>query len=150
MTTRIAAVVLSAGLLSAAGCGSPVADVSGTVTVGGKPISTGKVAFLCEGGTKPVLTADIKDGRYAVSGVPGGRVTVTVAGGGYRFDPVPGMPKGLGAAGAAGDGPAAVPAAAGKNPPVAVPPRYGDPAQSGLSFTVERNGALEHNLDLQP
>ena len=67
-----------AGLLLAAGCSAPVADVSGTVTVGGRPVPSGKVAFICDGGTKPVLSVDIKDGRYTVTGVPAGKVTITV------------------------------------------------------------------------
>ena len=131
-------------LLLAAGCGKPVAYVSGNVTIDGKPVPSGKVAFICEGGTKPVLTSDIKEGRYAVSGVPGGKVTITVTVGSFRFDPVPGMPKDLMKSSTAernGAGP-------DKVPTVEVPKRYGNSIQSGLTLTVERSGHIDRNLEL--
>lgn len=148
-TSRRLAGLLGLGFLLVGGCSPPVADVSGAVTVGGKPVPSGKVAFICDGGNKPVLTVDVKDGRYAVTGVPAGKVTITVAGGSYRFDPVPGMPKDLMKASPGGEGPGALPAVT-KGAAVEVPKRYGDANQSGLTLTVDRSGPIEHNLELSP
>jgi hypothetical protein len=53
-----------------------VGSVEGKITLNGKPIEKGKVAFHPEKG-KPV-EADIKDGDYAAKGVPVGTVRITV------------------------------------------------------------------------
>lgn len=136
------------GLLT--GCSGSEADVSGKVTIDGKPIPSGKIVFLCEGGAKPVLTADIRDGRYSFEKVPAGKVVITVSAATYRFDAVPNMPKGMKAGDSpSGEGPGAPPAPT-KGPPIVVPPRYGDPAKSDLSFVVSGSGKVEHDVQLTP
>jgi hypothetical protein len=58
------------------GCGGK-GNVSGTVTLDGKPLPAGKISFLPNKG--PAVTAEIKDGKYSAKGVPAGNAKVTVA-----------------------------------------------------------------------
>jgi hypothetical protein len=70
---------------AATGCGGaaskgpsyPSARLEGSVTVDGKPIEEGVMQFLPPPNSPaPVLQAEIKNGRYVVSGVPLGKVGV--------------------------------------------------------------------------
>jgi hypothetical protein len=63
-------------LLAAMGCGGGKGDVSGTVTLDGKPLPAGKIAFLASKGA--AVSADIQNGQYTVAKVPTGNVKVTV------------------------------------------------------------------------
>lgn len=68
---------LSVLLWAAIGCGSGgKGKVSGTVTLDGKPLPVGKIAFTPSKGTG--TTGEIKDGQYSVDRVPVGDVKVTV------------------------------------------------------------------------
>jgi hypothetical protein len=61
---------LALGLLSGLGglgCGSPLAEVSGTVKLDGQPVPEGSIQFIpVEGTTGPSAGAAIKDGRYHI------------------------------------------------------------------------------------
>jgi hypothetical protein len=71
--------------LTAAGCGRPVGDVSGTVTYKGTPVVMGSVVFVGSDGVPH--TGQIEpDGTYAVSDVPAGTVKIAVV------SPDPGRP----------------------------------------------------------
>ena len=82
---RIAATGWSAGALALAalwlalpGCGGGggKAKVTGTVTLDGKPLPAGTIAFIPEKG--PAVAASIRDGVYTAAAVPIGDVKVTV------------------------------------------------------------------------
>jgi hypothetical protein len=62
-------------LLLATSCGGR-GDVSGKVTLDGKPLPAGTIVF--QNGKKPAVSADIKDGGYTATGVPAGDVKVAV------------------------------------------------------------------------
>jgi len=103
---------------------------------------------VCEGGEKPVLSADIKEGTYAVGQVPSGPVKVSVETFQTKVTAVPNMPKDvLPPGGGPGGGPGGPGAAPGKYVPI--PPRYKDPLQSGLTFTVA-GGSQKQNFELAP
>ncbi len=81
--------VLACGLLLFAGCAEKDDgryDLSGVVTIDGKPIPVGEISFEPDGksGNKgPASFVPIKDGKYTVkgeSGVIGGKYTVTIIG----------------------------------------------------------------------
>ena len=116
----------AAGLLVAlSGCGGGgVGNVSGEVKYNGQPLPNGRVTFVCSGGTKPALSADITEGKYQIANVPAGPVEVTVETFNRRADPVPGGPP-----------PDPVPKGFKY---VKIPPRYASPKDSGLGFEVVR------------
>jgi hypothetical protein len=60
----------------AGGCGGGKGNVSGTVTVDGKPLPMGTIVFTSESG--PAVAAEILDGKYAAVGVPTGDVKVSL------------------------------------------------------------------------
>jgi hypothetical protein len=136
LTAALATLVL-------AGCGGK-GTVSGQVRYNGQPLPSGDVAFLSEAGDKPVLHAMIQDGQYSVSGLPAGpaQITVTTT---APAAPVK-LPPGVKQVEPAGGAPAETPAP-GKY--VHIPPRYGRPDQSGLSYPVKR-GSQTYDIDLTP
>ena len=124
MLTRIA--ILASMTAACAGCGQP-GTITGQVTFDGKALPSGRIVFLCEGGDKPVITGQIKDGRYEITSAPAGRAVVTVATYEYKVTPVPNSPVGpTGLPGEDERGGAYVP----------IPIRYGDAGQSGLSLEI--------------
>jgi hypothetical protein len=135
--------------LTVGGCSGGKGEVSGLVKFKGEPLPNGRVTFVCQTGAKEVLSDEIVNGRYTISGIPVGPVTIVVE----TFPPpaatippikIPGgMPpniKGMPEPGAAHPVP-------GKY--VAIPSRYGNLEQSGLSYTVTV-GQQEHDIPLQP
>lgn len=132
---------LMALLAGSVGCGGR-GDVSGEVRFKGQPLPAGRITFLCEEGDKPVLTSDVRDGKYAVQGAPIGAAKIAVVTYETKTTPVPNMPKD---AALSPNGAAAAPA--GKYVPI--PPRYADPEKSGLTYTIQRGGQT-HDIDLPP
>lgn len=61
---------------TAMGCGGGKGTVTGKVTVDGKPLPAGKIAFIPKSGSG--VGGEIKDGQYKVEKVPPGTVNVTV------------------------------------------------------------------------
>lgn len=76
----IAILGLVSAMLELAGCGwtPPTGSITGVVRFGGKPVGTGRITVLCEGGKKPVFFAVIANGEYSVQGAPVGAARVTV------------------------------------------------------------------------
>lgn len=58
------------------GCGGGKGNLSGTVTLDGKPLPAGNISFIPSKG--PGVSGAIQDGNYSVHGVPTGEVKVTV------------------------------------------------------------------------
>lgn len=64
-------------VLAPLGCGRSTGTVTGTVSLEGKPLPAGQISFVPASG--PAVSAPInKDGTYTASGVPTGEVKVTV------------------------------------------------------------------------
>ena len=128
MTRQVWGLVLAAGMAGLAGCGGGTADLAGTVTYKGKPVTSGTVQALQAGGK--VTAAGIgADGRYRIADAAAGAAKVGVnspdprqapAEGGGRV--MPGAPK---------------PKAAAADPTwVKLPDKYADPDTSGLTTTL--------------
>jgi hypothetical protein len=150
MTATIArrAALVAVGFLAAlaAGCGGETkSTVSGSVKLDGNPVPAGRVAFLSQEGSQQVLTAEIKNGEYTLSGVPVGKAAVTVIGAQSRVDRVPNMPANMQPPGSAGEGPSAPGPARGPN--VVIPTRYGSPESSGLVCDV-KSGETPFDINL--
>jgi hypothetical protein len=103
----------------------------------GKPLPNGIVQFYGPDG-KPAAAGDIFEGNYTAPKVPYGvnKVTVTTNAG-------PAGPGSLPPAPSAGLG-----NMPGSAAPVAIPAKYKDPEQSGLSVDV-KSGRQTYNIDLQ-
>jgi hypothetical protein len=125
--------VLVVGL---AGCGRGTTEVSGKVTYNGRPVTSGSVAFAAPDGS--CVYADIlPDGTYNASGVPVGELKIAVSSPDPRSTPSNDRggrnpPKAK----------AATPAPAGW---VALPSKYAQPDQSGLSVTTTSK-AMTHDI----
>ncbi|HEY1188293.1 MAG TPA: carboxypeptidase-like regulatory domain-containing protein [Gemmata sp.] len=137
---------LALGCLLAVGCQSRTATVSGTVTYRGQPVTGGSVVFYCS--DKQIVRGLIgPDGRYSIPNVPIGSASVVVAvqshakvPEGFRLSqqlppsaggPVPPAPTPPGAR------------------PVALPPRYALPEESGLAVTIG-DAHVTYDIDLKP
>jgi hypothetical protein len=139
---RWVGLVLLAGAV--AGCGGKSgATVSGTVSYKGKPVTSGEVVFLSPDGKATVRAPIGPDGTYTAQHVPVGPAKLGVD------NPPP----------AGNLGAAEVEKPAANDPEVqemkakashyaATPPRYADPNQSGLSYTVTA-GTQKHDIPLQ-
>lgn len=119
--------------------------MAGTVRFAGKPVATGRLTVLCEGGTKPVFFADITNGGYRVERAPVGaaRVTVQAFATPSPAAKAPTLP---------GDAPALpIPAnvpRAGK-PVSGFPERYLNPNTSGLRCDI-KPGQQTQDFELTP
>ncbi len=129
-------------LVMATGCSAPSGDLSGSVSFKGQPLPSGRISFLCDGGEKPVLTSDIKDGKYAIQKAPGGSAKVIVQTFKQTTVRVPNQPGNLAPIGDEQPKPSG-----GKY--VAIPERYSKDATSGLSVTI-KGGAQTENFELKP
>jgi len=69
--------VLFACVLAAAGCSKIGGDVSGTVTLNGKPLSSGVVVFHMDNG-KSVSAAIASDGSYILQKPQKGNATISI------------------------------------------------------------------------
>jgi len=77
-----AAALLGALALAAGGCaddGKNEVEVSGSVSIDGRPIPQGMITFLAEDGQTPTGGGPIKDGKYTAK-VPPGKKKVMVLG----------------------------------------------------------------------
>jgi hypothetical protein len=146
---RVVASLLIA-VAAVGGCAGGKGDVSGQVLFKNEPIPSGRVNLVCQTGSKEVFSAEIVKGKYTILGVPVGPVKITVETfpppsvalsppvkipGGIPPD-IKGMPE-----------PGARPPAPDKF--VAIPPRYGNLHESGLTYTVTP-GEQNHDITLQP
>ena len=112
--------ILGLPLLLLAGCGKSFeAAVDGVVTLDGKPLDTGTVAFYPLQGGPAAYSRIQPDGRYSIvtgrrGGLPVGEYAVTVVATAPPPNPKLEVPGKL-----------------------ITPPRYGQPDRSGLRFTVK-------------
>ncbi|HYH64640.1 MAG TPA: hypothetical protein VD866_08100 [Urbifossiella sp.] len=139
-------------LALATGCGGGTGSVSGTVTYkpNGKTLTSGSVMVLPSKG-EAKYGAIGPDGTYQVNDVPAGPCKVTVS----SPDPTevtsrgpPGGEAATGRPNIPGREPAAKAAKAA--PPTgwfAIPDKYGDPNNSGLSVEVKK-GVTTYNIEL--
>lgn len=115
-----------------AGCNGNSANVTGTVTLDGQPLTTGSVSFQPTT-SGPVAYGSIgPEGNYQLStgtstGLNAGEYIVTVVATEEARQPAPGEPE--------------------LPPKLLTPERYGNVEQSGLRFTVTR-GANKIDLPL--
>ncbi|HTU22560.1 MAG TPA: hypothetical protein VMG10_31265 [Gemmataceae bacterium] len=119
------------------GCGSSKggAKVSGTVKYQGKSLPSGTVTFF-DAKKNIVGSASIKDGSYAMVGVPPGKVNVSVTTPpAVTVDPAHPVPKGQ----AESSGP----------PPVPIPQQYGNPEKSGLTYDVKPGKTNDYPIELR-
>lgn len=125
-------------ILAFVGCAPPSGRVTGTILVDAKPLPSGRVTFLCDGGKRPAISGDIsKTGSYEIANIPPGRVRVAVE----TFKPDPEPPAGINPA-------TGVDSALSKTDPdayVPIPSRYASPNASGLEFVVN---AGEQTFDI--
>lgn len=132
-------------LVSAFGCGPGYGTVMGTVTYQGKPLTTGFVGMFHPDGRQASGQVQ-KDGTYTIPGAPAGSVVVIV-------DSTPPIPvriiggtakkENTDQTGEAKN--TALSSPSGQH--VAIPKKYGNPAESGLSYTV-RVGEQTHDVVL--
>lgn len=145
--TRLACSMIVGCLLAlaAAGCGSPTAVVSGTVTFKGHPLPSGTILFHgSDGRVEHGLIGS--NGVYTLTNAPPGPVRISVkshpaspTGMPSRGGPPPAAPTDL--------SPAVKEQRDGKF--VSIPARYLDPQRSGLTYTV-RPGIQTHDINLLP
>lgn len=135
------------------GCGQPRSRVHGTVRYQGKPLTGGTVVFLAsDNRTYPVKIQS--DGSYQIDALPRGHVQVSVQSGTPRIRsrPQPGA-KGVDSfAKSEAKTDDAGPKGRGKPkkaaPLKAIPRKYADPTQSGISFDLEA-AEQEYPIDLK-
>jgi hypothetical protein len=134
------AIVASMAILS--GCAKPFGSVTGTVTLGGAPLSAGVVSFLAKDGT--VVSANVDaNGTYRVDDVPVGLARVTV----YTASNLDHVAMGEVLKNQGRD-PAKFKAMPKSGPPpVAVPQKYSTPETSGLTVAVGK-GEMKYDIPL--
>jgi hypothetical protein len=152
MTTFICGLVAVPMLLSLTGCSrtTPTGSVTGAVRFAGKPVVAGRITFLCDGGSKPALFADITDGAYRIENAPVGGVRVAVQA--FASDTSDKVPTPSAAAPALPGGTPAMPLT-----PIprfgklidGFPNRYLTPKTSGLTCEI-KPGTLSQDFDLAP
>ncbi len=116
-----------------AGCGGGKSEVTGTVSYRGKPLQSGIVSFF-DKEDHIVGTSSIEEGKYTIQQVPPGAVKITVT-------TVPVFRPTADGAKPSGDNKAA------PVEDIDLPPKYGQPDQSGLTYEV-KPGKQEHAIDL--
>jgi hypothetical protein len=143
-------------LLFAAACGGGTATISGTVTYKGEPLTAGYVAFYDTNGQTASGRIEA-DGHYTVYKAPVGELKAAVFTVDLTAKPPVGFTKKKQPGGVYEEAMAkskrgsanAMTEAAQAGKFIAIPARYKDPEQSGLTFTV-KSGSQTIDLDLKP
>jgi hypothetical protein len=144
-TLRIPLVAVAILLNLNLGCGPGIGQLTGKVTVGGKPVVLGTVSAIGSDGVARYGQIQ-PDGTYKIEGIPGGEVKIVV---------VSPNPADMGNRRSAGKGEDARAAQAGDTPVspelakqwIAVPAEAGDPAKTKLKTTVGK-GTNTFNIEL--
>jgi hypothetical protein len=116
-------------LVATVGCAEQLANVSGEIKVKDKPLDNGLVTFISQGRKKRVKTSPVEKGKYSITGIPVGKVLITVTG-------TMGDPKDIDKK-------------TKKAKMTTVNAKYGAPNTSGLEYTVVA-GDQEHPITLEP
>jgi hypothetical protein len=139
----LAVLPLVAAIAWVAGCGggkSKTESVSGKVTLDGKPVS-GEITFVCSDG-KEIKSPLGTDGGYSILAPAKGEAKIGIK----SMTAAVGGGKEAGKEGASKS--AELPGMGGSSG--AVPPaKYGNPASSGLTYTV-KGGEEKHDITLSP
>jgi hypothetical protein len=126
--------LLLPALLSTIGYGAiDYSDVSGTVTLDGKPLHAGTITFF--DATNSTRSGEIKDGSFTVRKVATGKVHVAVV---AAPQPQPAPGGGIPNAPRHGESKRAAPGTGA--PSGALPARYGNHETSGLEFDIHPAG----------
>lgn len=145
--------LLTALLLAAAGCGSSSGRISGKIIYKNNPLRGGMVTFSGPGESSWAKTARIADdGSYSIDDVPKGPAQISV-------ETQTAKPNLQGRAIAARMTKGRMPPpevlehspfgqAQQANQYVAIPPKYGKPETSGLTYEV-KGGKQEHDINLE-
>jgi hypothetical protein len=151
VATALSALLCVVVVFSLAGCGSETGNravVKGQVKLGDTPLNQGSVTFQAKDNRRGSGSIDA-NGNYTVADAPIGEVSVAVF-----VTPRPKVPvfktkapKGVPLQNPAGGENMAGGAAIDPAKVVYIPEKYGDPATSGLTYTVER-GEQTHNITL--
>lgn len=151
-------------LVASVGCGGPArGDVTGTVTMNGKPVVYGTITFIGEDGITKAATIT-PDGKYSVYGVVVGTATIVLD---SPKPPVAEAPAAGGGRGGRGRGRGTDPELPTDAPPVErdpdtqntvseevakkwfpIPKEYTDNTRSTLKYTVQP-GANTHDVVLK-
>lgn len=139
--------LLSLLALIFAGCGQRMGEVSGSVSYKGKALPSGQVMFF--GADKQLIaSSSIVEGKYKILKVPPGPVKIGVT---TPPPPPPGNREAKqNAPNRQADQNAPPQGRKGMPPPlesIAIPPKYGNPEQSGLTYEV-KPGSQEHPIEL--
>jgi hypothetical protein len=152
--TKSRTLLLPLFLVIASGCnkGNPnaPAELHGTVTYKGSPVTAGYVTFYAPNDSG-VYSIPIKpDGTYSQTDVPAGDMTITVETESANPNKKKPSEYGGGRGGAQTVSPKPDNAGAGSSPAgdyVKIPAKYADRKKSGLSYTVT-NGKQKHDIEL--
>lgn len=125
LAALLAAALGCSGGKSGPGSVGPTTTVTGKVTVGGKPLTGGMIAFHSAGDMSKNSSGAIKgDGTYEVTGVPPGECKVAIDNSSLKNAPTVA-------------GGADVPGMAGATKYMPIDAKYAKPESSGLTATVK-------------
>jgi hypothetical protein len=142
MRAKVAVARVAVGLiltLLASGCGGGTSTITGTVKYLGRPLTNGQISFIGKDGKSASSTIG-PDGKYTVTNAPTGSVTVTVLA--YQTTGEAKLGSFTGEAKLGSKAPKTQPSMTS-----AVPPKYNDPATSGLQYTID-SGSKTIDIDL--
>ncbi len=141
-TRRFAWLLVAIAVAGVTGCGAQTGHISGTVSLDGQKLPSGRIVFLCEGGDKPVLMSSINDGSYIVNEAPIGPARVTVETFELTTTPVPNMIDSPAPPDQQND-------AAAEAEYMSIPARYRAPTTSGLIHDIVA-GSQVRDFNLTP
>ena len=144
-TRRFLVGLAAASLVGALGCsaGDRPASVSGRVTYNGKTVTSGVVVLIGEDGKASDPGAVQPDGTYSIAKSPIGTVKVS-----FDNPPPPESRTSSGGKLPAND-PEAKENAEAAARYVATPPKYKDPAQSGLTLEIKKGKNSGMDIELR-
>ncbi|MBN2291167.1 MAG: carboxypeptidase regulatory-like domain-containing protein [Pirellulales bacterium] len=140
LSTRAISFLLVSALLFVSACSGPdIGQVSGKVTVNGKPLTNAHINFSSRDQNVSINANLNEDGTYVLKtyqeeGLPPGEYQVAIKGGTFGYEETP----------LVGQAPTA-----SAQPNLPIPPRYSNIATSGLTAKVERGKNKSFDFDLK-